>query len=112
MVLVDKDLVITPIYDFEAEVVILNNATTIRPNYQAVVHCGVIRQAAKVVELDKQYMRSQDMGVIRFRFMYRPEYVKKGTTILFREGRTKGLGVITRVFQPATVGKKAAGIVN
>lgn len=53
MVLVDKDLVITPIYDFEAEVVILNNATTIRPNYQAVVHCGVIRQAAKVVELDK-----------------------------------------------------------
>ena len=57
-------------------------------------------------------MRSQDMGVIRFRFMYRPEYVKKGTTILFREGRTKGLGVITRVFQPATLGKKAAGIAN
>ena len=29
--------------DFEAEVVILHHATTIKPNYQAVVHCGVIR---------------------------------------------------------------------
>lgn len=44
--------------------------------------------------------------------MYRPEFVKEGTTILFREGRTKGLGVITRVFLPKSVGKKGAGINN
>lgn len=31
--------------------------------------------------------------------MYRPEYLKVGTTILFREGRTKGLGVVSRVFE-------------
>tara|TARA_B110000285_G_C14853237_1_gene480965 strand:+ start:496 stop:663 length:168 start_codon:yes stop_codon:yes gene_type:complete len=31
--------------------------------------------------------------------MYRPEYLKIGTTILFREGRTKGLGVVSRVFE-------------
>ena len=109
MVMVDREAQPQPIYDFEAEVVILHHATSIRPNYQAVVHCGVIRQAAKVVELDNEYLRSQDKGTIRFRFMYRPEFVKEGTTILFREGRTKGLGVITRVFLPkSTVNNKKA----
>ena len=43
MVLIDKDVRPQPIYDFEAEVVILHHATSIRPNYQAVIHCGVIR---------------------------------------------------------------------
>jgi GTPase len=57
MILIDPTAQPQPIYDFEAEVVILNNPTTIKPNYQAVIHCGVIRQAAKVVEMDKEYMR-------------------------------------------------------
>jgi hypothetical protein len=43
-------------------------------------------------------MRTGDKGFIKFRFMYRPEYLKVGTTILFREGRTKGLGVVSRIF--------------
>ncbi len=43
MILVDKDATPQPIFDFEAEVVILHHATTIKPNYQAVIHCGVIR---------------------------------------------------------------------
>jgi len=100
MVLIDRELQPTPIWEFEAEVMILHHATTIRPNYQAVIHCGVIRQSAKVVEIDSDYLRLNDKGTIRFRFMHRPEYVKKGTTILFREGRTKGLGVISRIFTP------------
>ena len=33
-----------------------------------------------------------------FKFLYRPEYIKPGTKILMREGRTKGFGIITRVF--------------
>jgi GTPase len=71
-----------------------------------VIHCGVIRQAAKVVEMicdDGVAMRSGDKGIIRFRFMYRPEFLKEGTTILFREGRTRGLGVVSRVIIPKTV---------
>ena len=43
-------------------------------------------------------MRTGDKGFIKFRFMYRSEYLKVGTTILFREGRTKGLGVVSRIF--------------
>ncbi len=100
MILVDKNVQPQSIYDFEAEVIILHHATTINVNYQAVIHCGVIRQAAKVVDMNKDLMRTGDKGHIKFRFMYRPEYLKPGTTILFREGRTKGLGVVSSVTPP------------
>ena len=76
----------------------MHHATTIKPNYQAVIHCGVIRQCAQVIEMNKDLMRTGDTGFIKFRFMYRPEYLKKGTTVLFREGRTKGLGVVSNVY--------------
>lgn len=113
MILIDKDATPQPIFDFEAEVVILYNATTIKKNYQAVVHCGVIRQAAKVVDMschDGVSMRSGDKGIIKFRFMYRPEFLKEGTTVLFREGRTRGLGVVSRVIAPDKVSRAQAGI--
>ena len=32
------------------------------------------------------------------RFIKNPEFVKTGAKILFREGRTKGLGKVTQVF--------------
>ena len=32
------------------------------------------------------------------RFIKNPEFVKVGAKILFREGRTKGLGKVTQVF--------------
>jgi hypothetical protein len=44
--------------------------------------------------------------------MYRPEYLKVGTTVLFREGRTKGLGVVSKIFPPKTLQANQAGIRN
>ena len=52
--------------------------------------------------MNKDLMRTGDRGFIKFRFMYRPEYLTVGTTILFREGRTKGLGVVSRIFPEET----------
>jgi len=57
MVLVSSDTQPSAVQEFEAEVVILNNASTIRCGYQAVIHCGVIRQTAHIVEMDKEYLR-------------------------------------------------------
>jgi len=109
MKLVDPKTTPIPVYDFEASVVILNNATTIRVNYQAVIHCGVVRQAAKVTYLENDIMRTGSKGVMKFRFMYHPEHIREGDTILFREGKTKGLGEVTRVFHPEKVTQKNAG---
>ena len=90
--------------EFEAEVVILHHATTINVNYQAMMHCGGIRQSVKAVSIisqkdpDQNFLRTGDKGLIRFRFLYSPEFLKEGSTIMFREGRTKGLGHVTKVY--------------
>lgn len=97
MILIDKTAQPQTVSEFEAEVVILHHATTIKQNYQAVIHCGVIRQAAKVLEMNRDILRTGDKGHIKFKFMYRPEYLQPGTTILFREGRTKGLGIVSSI---------------
>lgn len=36
--------------------------------------------------------------MIRFKFLYKPEYIKPGNIVLFREGRTRGIGVIQTVY--------------
>lgn len=78
----------------------------------------MIRQAAKVTfvqndtkkkDFDPTIMRTGERGVMRFRFMYHPEHIKEGDTFLFREGKTKGLGEITRVFLPEKVTKANTG---
>ena len=38
--------------------------------------------------------RSGDRAHMRFRFLQRPEYLTPGTRFVFREGRTKGIGMI------------------
>ena len=48
--------------------------------------------------MDKKYLRSGDKGIIKFRFMKKPEFMHVGDTILFREGRTRGKGKITKIF--------------
>jgi translation elongation factor 1A GTP binding domain family len=32
-------------------------------------------------------------------FLYRPEYIEKGQIFVFREGRTRGLGIITELLE-------------
>lgn len=43
-------------------------------------------------------MRTNDVGVIRFKFKYGVEYVEEGQQIMIREGNTKAVGYITKVF--------------
>lgn len=97
MVLVDPALKPRATWEFKAEVVILHHATTIRERYQAVIHCGVIRQAAMVKHMSEELLRTGDKSIVTFRFMYRGEYMTPGLVLLFREGRTKGLGRITEL---------------
>lgn len=98
MVLVSKSLCAETSWEFDAEVVILHHATTIREKYQPIIHAGVVRQAASVISMTKELLRPGDQGLIHFRFAYHPELIHPGMNILFREGRTKGLGVISQIY--------------
>ena len=46
---------------------------------QAVVHCEIIRQAARVVAMDCEHLRSGDRARIRWRFIQHPEWLQPGT---------------------------------
>jgi len=61
---------------------------------QAVIHCEIVRQAARVIAMDKERLRSGDRACVRFRFLQRPEYLTAGTRLVFREGKTKGIGMV------------------
>ncbi|KAG2455073.1 hypothetical protein HYH02_000895 [Chlamydomonas schloesseri] len=102
MVLVDERLKPAASWEFDADIAILTHSTTIQPRYQAVIHCEIIRQAARVVAMDRERLRSGDRACVRFRFIQRPEYVTSGTRFVFREGRTKGIGIVVGTeHQPA-----------
>ncbi len=49
------------------------------------------------MDLDKEYIRTGDKAKVQFRFLYWPEFVKVGSRLIFREGRTKGIGRILRI---------------
>ena len=84
--------------EFEAEVIILFHSTTMGPKYQAMVHSGVVRQTACIVGMEQDLLRTGDRAKVRFRFMRHPEYLRVGARMVFREGRTKGIGKITALF--------------
>ncbi|PGH11874.1 hypothetical protein AJ80_06939 [Polytolypa hystricis UAMH7299] len=83
--------------EFIAEVLILSHATTIKPKYQAMLHVGAISQTCSIIDIDRDYIRTGDRALVAFRFIQRPEFVSVGDRILFREGRTKGLGVVKQI---------------
>ncbi|GAA97731.1 uncharacterized protein L969DRAFT_106089 [Mixia osmundae IAM 14324] len=100
MVLVAKtDVPPRSSFRFEAVCLILYHQTTIKVNYQAMIHCGTVRQTVRIVDIldDRKVLRTGDRASVIFEFIRMPEYVKEGSKLLFREGRTKGVAFITRL---------------
>lgn len=98
---------------FVADVFILqSHSTTISLNYQPVIHCNKIVQSAGIEEIleihrgvesseaSENYMRAGDRCRVRFSFMHRPEFLHTGDRFIFREGQTRGIGVIREVGPP------------
>ncbi|PPQ67322.1 hypothetical protein CVT25_005906 [Psilocybe cyanescens] len=87
------------IRQFEGQVLILYHNTTLQKNYQAMLHCGAIRQTVRIIGMDhpQGVLRTGDRATVQFEFISHPEFVKEGMKLLFREGKTKGLGVITKL---------------
>uniref|UniRef100_A0A6G1SM22 GTP-binding protein 1 n=1 Tax=Aceria tosichella TaxID=561515 RepID=A0A6G1SM22_9ACAR len=81
-------------WEFTSEILILHHATTISVRYQAVIHCGSIRQTAQILDMNAECLRTGDKASVRFRFIKNPEYLRLGQKMIFREGRTKAIGTI------------------
>ncbi|THH17867.1 hypothetical protein EW146_g3026 [Bondarzewia mesenterica] len=76
---------------FEGQVLILYHNTTMQRNYQAMLHCGAVRQTVKIVSINhpQGLLRTGDRATVEFEFISRPEFIKEGMKLLFREGKTK-----------------------
>lgn len=83
--------------EFEADVAILVHPTTIKKGYECITHIETIAETTIFEPLDKEYMSAGDTGKVRMRFKYRPYYIHEGQKLIFREGRSKGIGTITRI---------------
>jgi GTPase len=47
--------------------------------------------------LQNEGIKSNETATVEFRFIRNPEFIRVGTRILFREGRTKGIGLVTKI---------------
>ena len=98
MVLLDPMAQPQPIRYFDTRATCLNHMTTIKKGYSSTVHIGSVIQTAEVVQMSKEVFRSEDTALIRWRFKENTEFIKEGSTILMRDGRTKMIGVVSRVY--------------
>ena len=100
-------------WGFQAEVFVLNHPSTIRINYEPVVHAENIMQSARLCEIHHVCRKSKalvihefiesngglkvgDKAVCSFRFLYQPEFLQMGIAIVLREGRTRGVGRVVK----------------
>ena len=106
MILLDKTHDNHTYKEFEAKIKILHHPTTIKENYEATIHCGSVRQIARIIEIktnksildeSEHCLRTGDTAVVIFRFKKKPEFIQENKQIIFREGQTKGIGWITKL---------------
>jgi len=106
--------------EFDAEICVLKGeGTTIRKSYQAYVHILNVRQSAyaRHIEIvntnplglppshaaqnddddEGIVLRPGSRAKVRFEFAKRPEYIRSGMRMLFRDGRVRGVGIVTGI---------------
>ncbi|WP_290623924.1 MULTISPECIES: GTPBP1 family GTP-binding protein [unclassified Archaeoglobus] len=86
------------VWEFEADVYVFTHPTLISVGYEPVMHVETISETVTFVEMDREYLKSGDRGKVRMKFKYHPQYVYEGQKFIFREGRSKGMGEITKIF--------------
>jgi GTPase len=84
---------------FVAQIHILHSPTTIKEGYEPFVHIDQVRQSVKIIEIISQekILRTGDKASVILEFKMKPEYVKEGMRLIFREGKVKALGKIIEV---------------
>ena len=97
MIIISKEIEQNICFQFTAEIEILNHSTVISPKYTPVIHCATVRQSAKIELNEGQNLKIGDKAIVKFRFVQQPEFMEKEAKFFFREGTTRGVGVVTDI---------------
>lgn len=101
MILCDDKLGPKAVKSFEAEILVLHHPTRIANGYEPIIHLATVAETAKVKLIDKTYMKAGEAGKVEFIFKYRSAYLDVGDKFVFREGKTKGIGTVTKIVRYA-----------
>jgi len=87
---------------FQAQVNLLFHPTEIVRGFRTTVHVGNVRQTAVIEGIEPLghlaiRPKGNDAALVSFRFIKNPEFLRQGSRLLFRDGRTKGIGTVTSV---------------
>lgn len=90
------------VWEFEANVRVVSGHTiTIKEGYQPTVNIDCLTQCCTVMKIESSTgsssMGIKEVGTIRFRFRYRPEYIQENSRLILRDGILRAVGVVTRV---------------
>ncbi len=99
MILCDVQLKPRAVKSFEADILVLHHPTRIANGYEPIVHLSTIAETAKVRLLEKTYMKASETGKVEFLFKYRSAFLDVGDKFVFREGKTKGIGTVTKILR-------------
>merc|ERR1712066_17332 len=69
MVMVSPRLNPAACWEFSADIMVLHHPTTISVRYQAMVHCGPIRQTASIMNMNADCLRTGDKANVHFKFV-------------------------------------------
>lgn len=87
---------ITPVKEFQAEMMVLNHPTKITNGYEPVVHLETISETVRIYPESKSLLPG-DTGKATFEFKFNPYVIEEGQRFIFREGQSKGVGTVTKV---------------
>lgn len=109
LLITDDEKLKISVKQFIAQIHILHSPTTIKEGYQPFVHIDHIRQSVKIIEIinmeekninkniEDKILRSGDKSIVKLEFIIKPEYVKPGMRIIFREGKVRAVGKVIEI---------------
>ena len=78
--------------EFKAEITVLQHSTTIKSGYSPIIHCGPIRQTARLELCSDDtitHIRSGDTQEVYLKYLNHPEFMEDNNTFFFMDGNGK-----------------------
>nr|XP_039254255.1 GTP-binding protein 2-like [Styela clava] len=100
MVIISSDVEPRCYAAFDATVCLLYHPMSqLQKGFQTTVHVGSVCRTAiiETIHNDKESISTNEQATVTFRFFSAPEYLRIGSTLIFREQATKGIGQITKL---------------
>ncbi|CAG5136735.1 unnamed protein product [Candidula unifasciata] len=82
---------------FEADVYVLFHNKCITVGFQTTVHIGTVCQTAVITHIDRPHIKTNEKARVTFTFKFKPEHIRVGSRLLFRDGRSKGMGEVIKI---------------